>query len=154
MSYAVLQDMLDRFNEGEILIVAESESTPGTVDTVQVDAALNDAVADVDLHVGTRYTLPLPEPLPERTAHLLKRCTCDIAFYYLGKDTIGDSEAKRHRYDQAMKTLDKIAKGQVVLQINTHDSDDDDSDLDEPGDKAEFHYAARLFSRNTLGGVL
>lgn len=152
MAYAIQQDLIDRFTLNELLVVADPTNS-GTLDEAQITTALNDADADIDLYIGTRYELPLPSPLPDRTTTLLTRFACDLAFYYLGKDSLGDSESKQKAFDDVTAKLKAIAAGSVKLAINTLDTDDDDAP-DALGDAVDISSSPRLFSRDTMGRVL
>ena len=151
MVYATIQDMINRFGEDEILLVADGNSD-GIIDEAAVNVALDDAFAEIDLHVGTRYDLPLPDNMPARTINLLKRFACDIALFLLSNDTVGDSEKKEKNYNNAIKTLSKISEGKVKLAINTQDTNADGIE-DAQADIAEFSGEDRLFTRTTMAGL-
>ncbi len=151
MPYANLQDMINRFGEDELLLVAD-ENNDGVIDEPAVNVALDDAFAEIDLHVGTRYDLPLPDTMPARTINLLKRFACDIALFLLSNDTIGDSDKKTTNYNNAIKTLTRISDGKVKLAINTQDTDADGI-KDAQADIAEITSEGRLFTRTTMAGL-
>jgi phage gp36-like protein len=115
MSYADRQDMVDRFDEQELIDLtdrpdpATGATTRAIVDTV-LNQALADASADIDGALCGRYQLPLAVVPP-----VLKRLACDMARYYLyGK---GVPEAVEKRYEGATKLLLAIATGKVGLGI-------------------------------------
>lgn len=151
MAYATLQDMISRFGEDELLIVAD-DNNDSQIDEPLVNVALDDAFAEIDLYIGTRYDLPLPAILPARTVNLLKRFACDIALFLLSNDTIGDSDKKTTNYNNAIKALTRISEGKVKLAINTQDTDND-GDADAQADITEITSEGRLFTRTTMAGL-
>lgn len=152
MSYASLQDLIDHSTLNALLIVADDDNT-GAPESALVAAAIKKADAKINLYVGTRYDLPLPMGIPERTTDLLKGYCCTLALHYLSRETVGDSEAKQKAHDDVLDELKLIAKGTVVLAIDTQDTDADGV-ADESGEVAEFTNASRLFTRDSMKGVL
>ena len=59
MSYATLAALLERYDESEILVIADRDQD-GEIDEAVVQDALDDATAEIDTWVQARYTLPLP----------------------------------------------------------------------------------------------
>lgn len=80
-------------------------------DTVAIDRALDDASAEIDGYVGSRYSLPLPT-VPE----ILRRICIDIALYRLMNfRSVGDVEDSRKRYEDAVRFLKDLIRGDVSL---------------------------------------
>jgi phage gp36-like protein len=63
MTYATLQDLLERFGEAE-LIAASDRTASNQIDATRVDAALVDADAEIDGYLASRHRLPLAKPHP------------------------------------------------------------------------------------------
>lgn len=110
MAYATLADMELHFGRTEL--VELTNPTGEDPDTVIVDAALVDAQAVVDTHLaGAGYAVPLSD-----TPHILVRLTSNIARKYLyERDGNMPTEIVEKNHDNAIKTLEKIEKGQIEL---------------------------------------
>lgn len=82
-------------------------------DTVALGRALEDASAEMDGYLGSRYPLPLPT-VPES----LRRICIDIALYRLmNLRALGDIEDSRQRYDDAIRYLKDLVRGAVTLGL-------------------------------------
>jgi phage gp36-like protein len=88
------------------------------------DSKLIDIIADaealVNRKLSKRYLVPIPEPTND-----LKRFVLDIVLYYIYSivNTTDEIEAIRKRYDETIKTLDKIADGNESLSNQEEKSD-------------------------------
>lgn len=107
MSYAIQQDLVDRFGAQELAQLTD-EVAGQTINAATVARALADADAQIDGYLGARYLLPL-SPVPP----LVVRLACDIARYQLFDDRA--SEAVRARYDDAVQLLKRLSDGTVTL---------------------------------------
>lgn len=137
MTYATLQDLIDRFGEEEVSQLADRDRD-GEIDAAVIARALEEADALVDSYVARRYTIPLAE-----TPVLLRRLAGDIARHALFKDD--PPEPVSTAYRQAVSTLRDIAAGRALLNIEG----------DEParsGDVVLSDGPDRTFSRDTLKG--
>jgi phage gp36-like protein len=116
MNYATLTQLTERYAERDLRNITDPNAQ--ALDAERAQQALDDAAAEIDAHLAVRYTLPLVDatgaPLPPPQA--LVRCACDIAIYRLqtlrASDDIKDA---RHRYEDVMRLLRAIAKGEVAL---------------------------------------
>jgi phage gp36-like protein len=109
MTYAVQQDLIDRFGDAELKQVAD-RNADGVIDAAVVNAALADADLVIDGYVGKRYDLPLAS-----APALLKTLACDIARHRLHKDAPPEVVAKN--YDVALRQLRDIADGRLALDV-------------------------------------
>lgn len=102
--YATEPDLVARFGE-EISGLKLMVSNP-----TFVDDAIQDATEEINGHIGGRYPLPLLN-VPSN----LKRMACDIARYrlYFQQPT----EEVRHRYEDAIAFLKRVADNKAHLQI-------------------------------------
>lgn len=135
--YASQQDIEDRYGVDALLIVAD-ENFDDQVDTDKVNKALSDATDEINLYVGKRESLPLSHVPP-----ILKRLAVVIAFYFLSSES-GYTEEKRKRYEDAIKVLRSIAKGEVSLGIAAEQSDD----ASPVAMEVEVASEPRIFNRN------
>jgi phage gp36-like protein len=109
MPYAAQADLEARFGADELTQLTDRVGA-GVPDAGIVARALADADAEIDGYLASRYALPLATVPP-----VLARIACDIARYRLWEDRA--SEEVRLRYEDARRTLESIAKGQVSLGL-------------------------------------
>lgn len=107
MAYATQSDLVERFGEQE-LAQRCNRVDGSTIDTAVLGRALDDAAAEIDSYLATRYTLPLAT-----TPVVLTRLACDIARYRLYDD--GTPDTVRQRYEDAVSLLKRMASGDVTL---------------------------------------
>lgn len=109
MAYATTQDIIDRYGEDQLLVLADRDGD-GRADQAVTSRALADADSEIDLHVGTRYDLPLAV-----VPSVLVQVAVDIAVYRMCPSDALVTEEIRTRYTDARATLKAIAKGDVSL---------------------------------------
>ena len=109
MTYAVQQDLIDRFGNDELLQVADRDGDQ-VVDATVVTKALEDADELIDSYIAKRYDLPLAS-VPAR----LVRLACDIARYYLHKDD--PTESVETAYKDAVAFLRDVSAGKAELDV-------------------------------------
>lgn len=140
MAYATQADMVGRYGEDAVLLVADRNGD-GVIDTDVVERALTDATGEANSYLRAKYRLPLAS-VPED----LRRVTCDIAHYRLSDDATHLTDEKRQRYEDAMSWLKDLARGVARL------------DLPSPPTSASGGVVLvgpeRRFTREKLGGVL
>ncbi len=111
MPYASAQDIVDRYGEDRLLVLADRDGD-GQADQDALDRALADAVAEVDGYVAARHALPLPGvPL------VLTRLAVDIAVYRLAGSADVLTDEIRTRYEDAVGVLRRISSGDVSLGL-------------------------------------
>ena len=106
MPYSTKQNLIDRFDEAELIQLTDSACL-GVIDDEVVNAAIADADAEINSYL-TAYDLPLAV-VPVNFV----RMSSDIARYYLYEDR--PTETVQKRYDDAIKYLMMIAKGIILL---------------------------------------
>lgn len=138
MSYSTIADFLDGFDLQEaIALTNQADPTATTVDETELQAALDNASAEIDLYVGGRYDLPLTSP----PAFLGQICL-DISRYRLEHGI--PREDVRQRYDDALKKLEAIASGKIQLPTGTGSPSDAATRL------AEWQEPTRVWDTNSL----
>jgi len=107
MSYATLDDLIQRAGEAEILDVADRDGD-GMADLDVVDAALAHADNTINGYVGVKYDLPLTAvPAPVNT------WAVSIARYFLHRYGAPDYVAQD--YKDAIAALKDVARGLIAL---------------------------------------
>ena len=135
MEYISAKDLADRY--GDTLAQIIDGGNP--VRNGLVKRALMDATAEVDSFLQGRFVLPLPFIPP-----VIAQITADIAIYRLlvlrPNQTVEDA---RQRYEDAVKRLEQIRKGQLDLGLPSPES---------PGSHGSVQITSspRLFSRKSL----
>lgn len=109
MPYASQSMLVKRFGEQVIIQLTDRSPEPtGQIDTDLVAQELANTDAVINGRIKVRYRLPL-NPVPDEVADL----ALAIAIYKLHVYTPNDKIVRD--YEQALKTLDKIADGKVIL---------------------------------------
>jgi phage gp36-like protein len=109
MAYAIAADFIKAFGERETLMLTNLDNPNSvTIDPIPLDKALDDATAEIDTYIGSRYILPLAS-----TPTVVNRYCLDIARYML--DRIRSREDVRLRYEDALKWLGMLASGKVSI---------------------------------------
>lgn len=141
MMYTTQQELIDRYSENVLLVLADQDND-GVLDANVITQAITDASELMDSYLGKRYALPLPVvPMP------LKRICGDITLYLLsGNGTVTDE--RRKRYDDAIKFLQALAKGEATLGAGV------EQDNANSVGQVELDSNPRLFSRRTMRGVV
>lgn len=112
MPYCTKADLIERFGESELLAIARDESGMA-IDTAVVERACEDASGEIDGYVSAAgYPVPL-SPVPG----VVIAKACDIARYRLYDEHA--SEQVQKRYDDAVKFLRSVSRGEVKLGIST-----------------------------------
>ena len=112
MSYATVQDMVDRFGATEMLRLSQPEDrTAETIVTAKVELAVADASALIDDYLRERYAVPLASPPAS-----IVRAACALARYDLakGERTFPTEQMEADRKD-VVAWLASIAKGLVSI---------------------------------------
>ena len=107
MTYAVQQDLIDRFGIDELVQLTDDDQT-GAINATRVTQVLADTDARIDGYIAARYALPLSVVPPALTVY-----ACDIARYLLAKNV--PTEEMKRRYDSAIKFLGDVGKGTLSL---------------------------------------
>lgn len=109
MSYATQTDLTDRYDEAQLLPIADRDGD-NVLDSAVIAKALADADAEIDSYIVKAYDLPLPS-----TPARLVTIACDIAFYRLHPARPPDDV--RRRYEDAVAWLRDVAEGRAELDI-------------------------------------
>ena len=138
MAYATPQELISRYREAlEVLAPGEQE---GTIDEAALVQPLVDASEEIDAYLAARYPLPLKE-----TPGVLVRLAADIAIYRLSSEAASLTEERRTRYEDAVKLLKSISRGEASLG-------GPDPDPSPSTEGAAITQSDRVFSRESLRG--
>jgi phage gp36-like protein len=143
VSYAVAQDVINRYPNRDLVQLTNEDPTATTVNTAPITQALADASAEIDGYIEARFTLPLTDP-----PAVLNRLATDIAMYRLQVlRPLHDLADARKRYDDAIAMLSKVAASELTLGLS--------ADNQEPpiaGAVESVEGPRRVFSRRKLRG--
>lgn len=111
-SYVTQQELIDRFGEDELIQLTDRATPPaGVIDGQVLNSAIADASGLIEDYVGGRYQLPLAV-----VPRSLVRIAGDLARYFLYGDAA--PEQVRTRYDDALKFLTAVSRGDVQLGLS------------------------------------
>lgn len=117
MPYCTLATLVERFGNEEMLDLAADE-TGLAIDEAIVTTAIEDAAGEIDGRIAAGgYSVPL-----ESVPRIITAYCADIARYRLYDDRATEQVSKR--YDDAIKFLRAVAKGEVRLGIGASASED------------------------------
>jgi len=116
MPYATPQGLIARLGEREAVALSDRAKT-GSPDLVELARLLAEAEDEVNGHVGRRYLLPLAgsDGQPAATPKALQRVVIDVARYHGTGTEIMVTEEIRNRYKDAVRFLEGVAKGDILL---------------------------------------
>lgn len=134
--YATLDDLKKQLPE-DLLIRLTDDAGAGVIDTTVTDAALESADVEIDGYLGQRHTLPL-SPVPA----IITKQAVDIGIYNLYARRQGPPDHWQKRYDNVVRFLAAVAKGDISLG-----KEDPDGAVE---DTAQVSAQERIFSRETL----
>jgi len=138
MAYCTYADVTMQLADQDITDLSD-DSGVGALDADVVDRAIDDADAEIDGYLGSRYALPLAS-----TPAILRKLSVDVAIYNLYSrrgNTIPD--VRKDRYDKAVTLLDGIRAGDVSLGSTAPSADSD------AGPAATTYRDDRVFTRGS-----
>jgi phage gp36-like protein len=139
MLYCSKQGLIDRFSEVELIQLTDRDGL-GVINDDVLNRAIEDASTEMDAYLS-RFNFTA-DNLPKS----LKPLACDIARYRLY-----DEEPTEHiitRYNNAIKFLKAVNKGEITLGTTTQDSEVTSNDL------PEIHSAGSVFGRDKSSGFI
>lgn len=107
MTYATEQDLIDKYGQDELILLADRDGDQASDATV-IAMALDAADREIEGYVIGRYSLPF-DPVPD----ILTDIACTIARYHL--HTAHRPETVEADYRHAMTRLKDIQAGRFVL---------------------------------------
>jgi phage gp36-like protein len=143
--------MTARYPNRDLVQLTNEDPTQTVVNTLALQQAVNDASAEIDGYLGSRFMLPLSDP-----PALLNRLTCDIAMYRLQSlRPLHDVADARKRYEDAVELLLRVARGEVTLGLaldNIEPPTARDAVITQAGGDSSGVLPQRVFDRGSLRG--
>lgn len=119
MGYCTLDDLMSACSEKTLRELTD-DAAAGAIDTDIVADAIAGASGEVDAYCQGRYAAALPfSPVPP----IILGLTVDIALYRLRKRRQRMTDVDRKSYEDAVRTLERIASGSVQLGVSTVSED-------------------------------
>lgn len=141
MAYATQADAEALYGEAYVLRAVDRDED-GKPDLTALTAAFANASNEIDSYASVRYPVPVA-PTPS----IFVQFCIDIAFYRLAYDPAhGLSDEKQARYDNAIKWLTRLAKGEVSVGA----ADPAGAAVDLP---RVAESPSRVFGRSRAGGL-
>lgn len=115
--YCTLDDLITTYGEKNIVLLSDRVNKPAVIiDETIVERAIANATGEINMHLQTRYKLPLPS-VPE----VLKQIACVLAYLALHTNIPEDHSARVAAKDQRV-LLKGIAKGELNLGLDSGDA--------------------------------
>lgn len=143
MNYLTPQELAERIGEQELVLLSDRDGG-GHADEGVVEQAIQDATDEINMHLASRYQMPLPQ-VPDT----IKRLTVSLTVYWLCEDDRAMSELIKQRYDNGIKTLKALANGTMRLGLPEAKQPEENRT-----GSAQVVSAERRHTRQSLGGVL
>jgi phage gp36-like protein len=112
MSYATINDLVERFGAVELARLTTPDGQP--VDVVVTDTAqraLDDSTGVIDSYLRKRYATPMPTP----PAEIVRACAILARYDLSFGEQKEPSEQVRLQRKEVIDWLDRVAKGEVLL---------------------------------------
>ncbi|MBZ4022194.1 hypothetical protein CKO11_06955 [Rhodobacter sp. TJ_12] len=110
MTYATLEDLIDRAGEAELRQIADRDRD-GVVDASVIAAALSNADDTINGYIGKKYALPLASVPP-----IVNGWAVGIARYTLHRN--GAPEHVAQDYKDAITALKDVSRGLITLPVD------------------------------------
>jgi len=109
MAYSTAEDIRKLIPESDLIQLTDDDGV-GVVDEDVLTEAIDQADREIDAYLGARYTVPL-DPVPE----LIRNLSAQMAIWHLYGRRNLMSEVWESRYKNAIRLLDLIRRGEVVI---------------------------------------
>jgi len=147
--FATLEDIETRY-PAELITLAADEET-GIRDDARINAAIDDATAEVRTILAERYSDAELEQASAQSLATLRIYTIDIALYRVALSFSRSNDEINDRYKMAIARLEAIARGKAALVIEGSSAGSEVGD----GSDADTVLVAppRMFGRDSSGGL-
>ncbi len=114
MPYITAQEIKDRYGL-DYLTLPSDHNSDNLPDISPIDIAIEDASAEIDKHIASAgFVVPLTDVDTNPAFAWVKRCTADLAIYYMAATSDTMTELIGERFKACMKQLEKIAEGKIT----------------------------------------
>jgi len=142
MPYTTLDNIVNQISEATVIQLTDDYQSEA-VDGDRITEAITDADAIIDGYCSGRYVVPF-NPVPA----IIAKCSLDIAIYNLYARRVETMpEVRDKNYNNAIKLLQSIAKGDILLNGTTTPSPAPDT-----ARSGMTTSQPRQFTRDTLRG--
>ena len=111
MGYCTKDDLLTKIPADYLVDLADDDGD-GQVDDTVINEAIEQASAEIDTYLGSRYSTPLSS-VPK----IVKKLCIDIVLYNLHLRSDKVTDAWKDTYKNAVELLKAIAKGDVTIGV-------------------------------------
>jgi phage gp36-like protein len=141
MSYCTESDILERFDEEELVELTNDDPNGQNVNSTVITDAIADADSEINGYCQKWYEIPL-----DPVTNLIKKLSIDISIYnlYSRRPNGAMPEIVKERYDNAVKTLNMISQQKVLLGADTLNP------VDAAGSRGHFESNDRIFNRDDM----
>jgi len=115
MPYCTKADILVYTSDGELAQLTSEEGE--IIDDVVIEKAIIDADATIDAYLSTRYKVPF-DPVPPKVSQLSTALSLYNLFSRRKGRLGGINESVRTEYEDAIRFLEKAAKGDVGIGVD------------------------------------
>jgi phage gp36-like protein len=110
VSYSTQANLEAAGISSKVLVMLADDDENGIADAAVVASAIAKADAEIDGYLGSRYTVPV-SPVPA----LVEQLSTTIAIWRLYGHRGRTDERRAKDYDDAVATLKRLARGEMVL---------------------------------------
>lgn len=142
MTYASVTDLRAVIPARDLELLTDHDGTADAIDDARLQAALDDATAEIEGYIAKRVDLPLADP-----PRMLTVVCRDLAVHRLYANIGAVTDAQEKLRDAALDYLRRVAKGELAIGDDTPGA----AEMVSPGPVVE-EGPARVMTRDNLGG--
>lgn len=138
MAYSTQIDIEEQLSESELIQLTDDAGS-GSVDASVVSRAITDADDEINSYLQEHYAVPV-SPVPG----LVRKLSVDLAIYNLFARRDLDAPVRTQRYENAVRLLKSLARGEASLGVEPPPAEVRDEDIQTSRKESE-----RTFRRGT-----
>lgn len=141
MAYSTKEDLLKQISKERLVELTDDEAT-GEIQEAPITKAIQDSDGEIDSYCSKKYAVPF-DPVPD----VINKLSIDISLYnlYSRRQNLSN-EVITKRYDDAIKFLKDVAKGQAEIT-------DSPSPTVDSGQAGQFSANERIFTRDKMNDL-
>jgi phage gp36-like protein len=113
MAYTTAQEIADRYGLDYLQIVSD-RNCDNLADVASVALAIKDADAEINKFLSSKYVVPITDVDANDAWSWIKRCSADLAIYFLAETAATMTTLIKERRDHCMEQLKMIAAGTIT----------------------------------------